>query len=113
MDNKKLGKKYVCYQCECKFYDLNRPQPICPKCAADQTEAPARAKPAQAKARVTAAAPPRSRVSRRRSQEDSIEPTASFSDDESEPDLLLEDDLTMIDDEELLDSDAEDFSEED
>ncbi len=34
MAKKKLGEKYVCYQCGCKFYDLSRPQPICPKCGA-------------------------------------------------------------------------------
>jgi hypothetical protein len=37
----------------------------------------------------------------------------SFSADEIEPDSPLEDGLTMIDDEELLDSGAEKFSEED
>ena len=40
MAKKKLGNKHVCYQCNCKFYDLSRPKPICPKCGADQTEAP-------------------------------------------------------------------------
>jgi hypothetical protein len=34
-----LGKKYNCYSCHTKFYDLGKPQPICPKCGADQREA--------------------------------------------------------------------------
>ena len=34
-----LGKKYTCYSCHTKFYDLGKPQPICPKCGADQREA--------------------------------------------------------------------------
>lgn len=34
------GTKYTCYHCGCKFYDLNRPEPICPKCQTDQRTAP-------------------------------------------------------------------------
>ena len=34
------GTKFVCYKCECKFYDLNKPTPLCPKCGADQRQAP-------------------------------------------------------------------------
>ena len=33
-----LGKKYSCYSCHTKFYDLGKPEPICPKCNADQRE---------------------------------------------------------------------------
>ena len=113
MAKKKLGKKHVCYQCECKFYDLARPKPICPKCGADQNEAPKREKAPLPKAGATAAAPTRSRGRRRRNEEDTVEPAAPFSDDEAEPDSALEHGLTMIDDEELLGSGAEDFSEED
>lgn len=39
-DKSKLGKRYACFQCGLKFYDLNRPEPICPKCGADQRENP-------------------------------------------------------------------------
>ena len=35
-----LGTKYACYACGAKFYDLNRPEPLCPKCGADQRQAP-------------------------------------------------------------------------
>lgn len=34
-----LGKKYTCYSCHTKFYDLGKPVPICPKCGADQRDA--------------------------------------------------------------------------
>ena len=34
-----LGKKYTCYSCHTKFYDLGKAAPICPKCGADQREA--------------------------------------------------------------------------
>jgi uncharacterized protein (TIGR02300 family) len=39
-DKSKLGKRYQCFQCNQKFYDLNRPIPACPKCGADQRENP-------------------------------------------------------------------------
>lgn len=35
-----LGTKYTCFKCECKFYDLGAPEPICPRCGADQRENP-------------------------------------------------------------------------
>lgn len=35
-----LGKKYTCYKCKTKFYDLGKPEPICPKCGADQRNDP-------------------------------------------------------------------------
>ena len=34
-----LGKKYSCYSCHTKFYDLGKPVPTCPKCGADQRDA--------------------------------------------------------------------------
>lgn len=35
-----LGKKFTCHSCGTKFYDLNRPTKICPKCGADQSLKP-------------------------------------------------------------------------
>jgi len=35
-----LGTKYVCFKCGTKFYDLKKPVPACPKCGADQRDAP-------------------------------------------------------------------------
>jgi uncharacterized protein (TIGR02300 family) len=34
-----LGRKYTCYSCHTKFYDLGKAVPICPKCGADQRDA--------------------------------------------------------------------------
>ena len=31
-----LGKRYKCYKCGTKFYDLNKPAPVCPSCGEDQ-----------------------------------------------------------------------------
>ncbi len=41
MAAKDLGTKYTCFKCGAKFYDLKKPEPICPKCGADQREAAA------------------------------------------------------------------------
>lgn len=49
-----LGSKYVCYKCGTKFYDLKKPVPACPKCGADQREAPV-AKPQTARQQRAAA----------------------------------------------------------
>src|SRR5262245_35621553 len=39
-DKAVLGKRYTCFKCSTKFYDLNRTEPTCPKCGADQREDP-------------------------------------------------------------------------
>lgn len=41
MAAKELGNKFVCFKCSTKFYDLKKPDPICPKCGTDQRESPA------------------------------------------------------------------------
>ncbi len=41
MPAKDLGNKFVCFKCSTRFYDLKKPDPICPKCGADQRESPA------------------------------------------------------------------------
>ncbi|MBL8920011.1 MAG: FYDLN acid domain-containing protein [Myxococcaceae bacterium] len=39
MPAKDFGIKYTCFKCSTKFYDMKKPDPICPKCGADQREA--------------------------------------------------------------------------
>lgn len=34
-----LGKKFECFSCRTKFYDLGKPAAVCPKCGADQKDA--------------------------------------------------------------------------
>jgi hypothetical protein len=34
-----LGKKYECYNCRTKFYNLGKPEALCPKCGANQKDA--------------------------------------------------------------------------
>jgi rubrerythrin len=33
-----LGRRYKCYKCGIKFYDLGKPQPLCPSCGANQLD---------------------------------------------------------------------------
>jgi hypothetical protein len=113
MAKKKLGKKHVCYQCGCKFYDLSRPKPICPKCGADQRRSPKKEPLSMPKGVAAAAVAPSPRARRRREEDDLLAPTAPFSEDEAEPAQPLEDGLSMIDDEELIAAGAEDLAEED
>jgi len=40
-----LGRKHICFKCGSKFYDLKKPRAICPKCKADQADAPVTATP--------------------------------------------------------------------
>lgn len=41
----KLGTKWNCFKCAARFYDLNKPEPLCPKCGADQRQRPKVAPP--------------------------------------------------------------------
>ena len=40
MSDNRLGQKHTCYACGAKFYDLNRDTIACPRCGANQAEAP-------------------------------------------------------------------------
>ncbi len=39
----RLGKRWACYSCGGKFYDLNRTEVVCPRCGADQRKSRAQA----------------------------------------------------------------------
>lgn len=39
-----MGKKWTCFSCNTKFYDFGKPESMCPKCGANQKEAPTKAK---------------------------------------------------------------------
>lgn len=41
MPAKDLGIKHTCFKCGTRFYDLKKPEPLCPKCGADQRQSPA------------------------------------------------------------------------
>jgi hypothetical protein len=96
----KLGQRWVCYACEAKFYDLNRPEPICPKCKADQRESPVFAKPKRArpkkaapKAPVPAVEPIVKDTSRVEGEEDELAiPPEDVADEETDLDADLDKD---------------------
>jgi uncharacterized protein (TIGR02300 family) len=50
MPELKLGIKHECFNCATKFYDLGKPEAICPKCGADQKNASQAESPAVAQA---------------------------------------------------------------
>jgi uncharacterized protein (TIGR02300 family) len=55
MAAKDLGIKHVCFKCSTKFYDLKKPEALCPKCGADQRQSPAnRPAPEPRKGRLAA-----------------------------------------------------------
>jgi uncharacterized protein (TIGR02300 family) len=58
MPPKDLGQKHVCFKCGTRFYDLKKPEPVCPKCGADQRQSPALKAPHAAERRTRAPARP-------------------------------------------------------
>lgn len=56
MPAKELGTKHTCFKCGTRFYDLKKPEPLCPKCGADQRQSPA-SKPSAAEKRRAAPRP--------------------------------------------------------
>lgn len=85
----KFGKKFTCWKCGAKFYDLNKPGPKCPKCASDPADDPNRG---------AVAAPPPSFGSELVEEPDEEVPEEPGEDDEAE-DEPPEDDAGGADDE--------------
>ncbi len=83
MPAKDLGTKYTCFKCGTKFYDMKKPEPLCPKCGADQRESPALKAPAaperRPRARPPEPKPPAVEV------EPDLEEDAEVDDDAEEP----------------------------
>jgi len=58
MPAKDLGTKHTCFKCGAKFYDLKKPHLTCPKCGANQRDAPAqKSAPAEKRPKVVVAEP--------------------------------------------------------
>ncbi len=72
MPAKDLGTKHTCFKCGTKFYDMKKPEPVCPKCGADQRQSPA-SKPSPAAERRSRPAKP-------------VAPVAPVEEAEAEPD---------------------------
>lgn len=46
VDKAKFGERHVCHACGCKFYDMHRNPPLCPRCGADVSQKPIPEEPA-------------------------------------------------------------------
>lgn len=79
-DKSKLGTRYTCYECGLKFYDLTRPEPLCPKCGADQRNDP------NPDPRESVLARYRGKGLARRAEED-LEPEEELDEDADDEDL--------------------------
>ncbi|HWM94805.1 MAG TPA: FYDLN acid domain-containing protein [Thermoanaerobaculia bacterium] len=99
MPELKLGTKYDCFSCGTKFYDLGKPEPVCPKCGANQKDA------GQGETAVVGQSTRRKRkaevVKAVEIEED--EPIADIGDDEMVGPDLEDGDLDDVEEEELDD----------
>ncbi len=120
MDKNELGNKFTCYQCECKFYDLNRPEPLCPQCGTDQSKPPPKGWDTKKQASKPSPSPPKRTRSRRKKKDEEIKPEDPFLEngtdkDDNENDDLdtseLADGLSVIQDEDLIDPNEAELSE--
>jgi uncharacterized protein (TIGR02300 family) len=75
----KFGKKFTCWSCGTKFYDLNKPGALCPKCGANPDEDPNKDKP------VAAGAPFADEYA---DEPEEIEEEALVDEDEAEEDVV-------------------------
>ena len=71
-----LGTKYNCYNCQAKFYDMKKPDPLCPKCGANPQDSPS-LKP--------------SASDRKRAPREVIEPVVAATEEAAEEDPELDD----------------------
>ena len=111
MKKKSLGKKHVCYQCGCKFYDLKKARRICPKCGVNQDDAPQpKGSSQQATRQKTSAHPSRTRA-RKRKENDWNETNSPFSEDDNESTDSLGDDLSLIEEDGFTENEEADSPE--
>jgi len=78
----RLGVKHLCFKCGAKFYDLNKPEPICPKCGTDQRHRP------KAEPKAKTATPPGQRRAVTR-------PMVPLLEDEEEDEVIVDEELDL------------------
>lgn len=102
-----LGKKHECSECGAKFYDLGKPDPVCPRCGTVVSDGEEEPSPKNRRKRRT---PPVTGKARTEARED-FSGSDGEDDDYDVDDEALEEDL---EDEELenLEEDDEDEDEE-
>ena len=92
MPAKDLGTKHVCFKCQTKFYDMKKPDPLCPKCGSDQRESPALKPPSEGRRSRLAA------VSKVIEPVEVVEPAAEAAEDDDEFEDEDDSDLPADDD---------------
>ncbi len=121
MDKNDLGTKFICYQCGCRFYDLKRPEPLCPQCGTDQSKTPPKGIATKKQDSKPSHSPPKRTRSRRKKKDETIKPDDPFNEDGTEKDDVaagglaadeLADGLSVIQDEDLIDPKETDLPEE-
>jgi hypothetical protein len=103
--SQRLGGRHTCYACGAKFYDLNRPEPVCPRCHANQRLRPKgdTPRPAPPEKPKPVPPPPRDMSALLDDEEEVIEPVeGSFGEEDVDLDLgeLEEEDPTLFEEEE-------------
>ena len=85
-----LGKRYTCFKCGAKFYDLNKPEPICLKCSTDQRDDPSPDPRVAVMARykATKSVAPAKAASVNNSLDDEFEEGENDNDDDDDDDLV-------------------------
>ncbi len=86
MPAKDLGTKHTCFKCGTKFYDMKKPEPLCPKCGADQRDSPALKAPPPQERR------PRARPPEPKTEEVEVEALDDDAELDDEADEPVEDD---------------------
>jgi len=110
MRKKDYGGKYVCYQCGCRFYDLKKSKPLCPKCGVDQNDAPRKGSSLTPRQGGTTGAS-RGRMRKKKDDEWGGDHEDSMPLGGSGKEKELEEGLTLVDDDDLPDIDEGDSSE--
>ncbi len=101
MPEVKLGTKFECFNCSTKFYDLGKPEPVCPKCGANQKDA------SHGKE-----APAASQASRRKRKADVVRPIEPVEEEETVEGVLPEDEIETPEIDEDVEEEEEEFEDE-
>lgn len=97
MRKKDYGEKYVCYQCGCKFYDLKKSKPLCPKCGVDQSQARQKGS-SLALRQTTMSGSSRSRMRKKKDEDEWGETGDAMVLDDGGKGDVLEEGLSLVDD---------------
>lgn len=105
-----LGKKHECSECGAKFYDLGKPEPVCPRCGAPASGSEDEPKAKARRKRRPAPAPVAARETTEELPADGAEDvTFAVDDDEIEAEDLEDEDLGDLEDEDEEEDEEDDL----